>query len=125
MLGIIYHKKQVYDTAQIYYQAVADLKPNWGYPYLQIGKMYVSKIPECAKNDSFQAGVIICAALDMWEKAKTVDPSLIKEANQLIEKYKKDIPTNEDAFQRGVKEGDVINVPCLDGVKTKLRLRRV
>ena len=117
------HKKGQYGTARTHYNAAANNRPGWGDPYLQIGKMYASSVRSCGNNDGFQQGVVVCAALDMWAKAKSVDGSVAGEANSLIGKYSGSVPTKEDAFQRGVKAGQSASVGCWIGGSATVRLR--
>ena len=60
------------------------------------------------------------AATDMWNKAKSVDPSLASKANSRIAKYRKYYPTKGDIFQRGLKVGGSYKIACL-GVTTTIR----
>ncbi|MFK7949892.1 MAG: hypothetical protein AB8G11_20045 [Saprospiraceae bacterium] len=117
------HKKGQYGTARTHYNAAANNRPGWGDPYLQIGKMYASSVRSCGNGDGFQQGVVVCAALDMWGKAKSVDGSVAGEANSLIGKYSGSVPTKEDAFQRGVKAGQSASVGCWIGGSATVRLR--
>lgn len=122
-LAQINHKKGAYGTARTHYNAAAKNKPGWGKPYIEIGKMYASSVRSCGNSDGFQQGVVVCAALDMWGKAKSVDGSVAGEANNLIGKYSGSVPTKEDAFQRGVKAGQSASVGCWIGGSATVRLR--
>lgn len=122
-LAKYYHKKGQYGKARGYYNAAASNRPGWGKPYIEIGKMYASSVRSCGNNDSFQQGVVVCAALDMWGKAKSVDSSVAGEANNLIGKYSGSVPTKEDAFQRGVSAGQSASVGCWIGGSASIRLR--
>ena len=51
-------------------------------------------------------------AVDYFDKAKKVDPSLAEEANKKIAEFRKYYPTAADAFMYDVKDGDVYNVNC-------------
>lgn len=119
----IYHKKGQYGTARTNYNKAASNRSGWGEPYIEIGKMYASSVRSCGNNDSFQQGVVVCAALDMWGKAKSVDGSVAGEANSLIGKYSGSVPTKEDAFQRGIKSGQSASVGCWIGGSATVRLR--
>ena len=122
-LGKIYHSQSQYGKARGYYNKAADLKGGWGDPYIEIGKMYASSVASCGAGDGFQMGVVVCAALDMWSKAKSIDGGVASEANNLIGKYSGAVPTKEDAFQRGVSAGQSVSVGCWIGGSTSLRLR--
>ena len=122
-LAQLYHKKGQYGTARTHYNAAASNRPGWGKPYIEIGKMYASSVRSCGNGDAFQQGVVVCAALDMWAKAKSVDSSVAGEANSLIGKYSGSVPTKEDAFQRGAKSGSSASVGCWIGGSATVRLR--
>lgn len=122
-LGKIYHKNGQYGTARTNYNKAASNRSGWGEPYLEIGKMYASSVRSCGNGEAFQQGVVVCAALDMWSKAKSVDGSVAEDANKLIGRYTGSVPTKEDAFQKGVKEGDSVSVGCWIGGSVRVRLR--
>jgi|AntRauTorckE5430_2_1112549.scaffolds.fasta_scaffold04530_3 tetratricopeptide (TPR) repeat protein len=122
-LAQIFHQKGQYAKARGYYTAAANNKSGWGEPYIEIGKMYAASVNSCGNGDGFQMGVIACAALDMWGKAKSVDGSVSGEANGLIGKYSAYVPTKEDAFQRGIKEGQSASVGCWIGGSATVRVR--
>jgi len=96
-------------------------KPNWGAPYLLIGKLYASSGPLCGSGRGWNSQVVTWPAIDKWRKAKSVDPSAAKEANKLIRRYQKFMPSMEDIFQRGYKVGDNYKVPCWIQENTKIR----
>lgn len=122
-LGKVYHKKMQYDSARYYYQNAADFKPDWGEPYLQIGKMYASSVRACGNNDAFQQGIIVCAAIEMWKKAKQIDESKTEEAERLINRYLGSVPTRKQAIENGYKKGERVEIGCWIGGSTKLILR--
>lgn len=51
-------------------------------------------------------------AVDYFEKAKSVDPSLASDANAKINEFKKYYPLTADAFMFGVTNGDSYEVSC-------------
>lgn len=122
-LAQIFHQKGQYSKARGYYNAAASNKPGWGEPYIQIGKMYAASVNSCGNGDGFQMGVIACAALDMWGKAKSIDGSVAGEANSLIGKYSAYVPTKEDAFQRSIKSGQSASVGCWIGGSATIRVK--
>lgn len=119
----INHKNGSYGTARTHYRLAAENKAGWGKPYIEIGKMYAASVRSCGNNDGFQQGIVICAALDMWGRAKSIDSSISDEANNLIGRYSGSVPTKEDAFQRGVKAGESASVGCWIGGSATVRLR--
>jgi tetratricopeptide (TPR) repeat protein len=96
-------------------------KPNWGDPYLLIGKLYASSGPLCGPGRGFDSQIVTWPAIDSWRKAKSVDPSVAKEANRLINRYSQFMPSKEDIFQRNLKVGDSFFVGCWIQRKTIIR----
>ena len=61
-------------------------------------------------------------AVDYFEKAKSVDPSLASDANARISEFKKYYPLTADAFMFGVTNGDSYEVSC-SGLKAVTTVR--
>ena len=86
-----------------------------------IGRLYASSGPLCGPGRGWDSQIVVWPAIDMWNKAKRVDPSVAGEANKWIGRYSKFMPTMEDIFQRGLKVGDTYRVPCWIQENTKIR----
>jgi len=56
--------------------------------------------------------IVVWPAIDMWSKAKSIDPAVAAEANKWISTYRKFMPTKEDVFIRNLKEGQTFRVGC-------------
>mgnify|MGYP006073620749 FL=1 len=97
----------------------ASLKGGWGLPYLMIGDMIVSS--SCAGEDACAQKAIYWLAVDYYNKAKSIDPSVSGKANGKIATYSKYFPTQEDCFFGGTKAGDTVNIGCWIGESTKAR----
>ncbi|HYW95865.1 MAG TPA: tetratricopeptide repeat protein [Bacteroidales bacterium] len=85
-----------------------DLKPDWGEPYILLGKSYVSG--NNSLGDEFERRTAYWIAVDMFRKAKAVDPTVAPQANQLISDYRQYFPTKEELFFRSISEGDSYTV---------------
>lgn len=109
-----YKKMNSTSKAMEAYRSAASANPNWGAPYISMGDLYVKKSRSCGK-DAYDKGIIIIAALNMYRKAKSVDPNLAGDASTRISKYRASIPRKEDVFMRGKKKGDRVSVPCIGG----------
>ncbi len=118
-----YYRKGAYSKARTLCYKAAELKANWGEPYMLIGTMYASSGKRCSagKGTGWDAQVVAWAAMDMWSKAKSVDAKVASKANQQIAKYKKYLPTSGDIFQRGLTIGGTYTVGCWIGKSTKIR----
>ena len=99
----------------------AALKDDWGDPYMLIGKLYASSGPLCGPGRGFDSQRVVWAAIDKFEYAKRIDPSVAKEANQLINEYTQYMPTNGDLHMMNMHEGDRYTVPCWINEVTRIR----
>ncbi len=94
-------------------------EPGNGKSYLIIGRAYAN-----AKNigeNKFENSTKFWAAVDMFYKAKSVDPSVSGEADKLIATYSKYFPNKEDAFFYNVTEGSTYKVKGWINKSTKAR----
>lgn len=108
----IYYQQKDFTTARNYALKAASLKSNWGDPYLLIGNLYRASGPLCGPGTGFESQVVTWPAIDMYEKAKAVDPSVASKANQRIEDSKQYMPSQADCFFQGLNEGDKYEVAC-------------
>lgn len=92
-----------------------------GAAYMLIGRLYASSGPICGPGTGWDSQIVTWPAIDKWKKAKSVDPSVAAEANKLINRYRKFMPSKEDIFQRGLKVGQSYNIPCWIKEKTVIR----
>lgn len=97
-------------------------KPNWGEPLILIGKLYASSGSLCGPGTGFDSQVVTWVAIDKWNEAKRIDSSVSSEANDLIGRYAKYMPSKADIFSRPeVKEGGNFKVKCWIQENTKVR----
>ncbi|NNE28075.1 MAG: hypothetical protein HKN16_00460 [Saprospiraceae bacterium] len=97
----------------------ADLKPNWGKPYMLIGDLYAKGARSC--GDAFNQRLAILAAVDKYAYAKSIDPNVASDANKRMSSYRSSRPDKETAFMMGHKEGSRIKVGCWIGETVVLR----
>ncbi len=118
-----YYRSGSFSKARSLCYKAAELKKGWGKPYMLIGTLYASSGKRCSggKGTGWDAQVVIWPAMDMWQKAKSVDSRVAGEANSQIAKYKKYLPTKGDIFQRGLKVGASYQVGCWIGASTTIR----
>lgn len=96
-----------------------ELKDNWGEPYLLIGQMYAESTDDCTYICLPKS--VYWVAVDKFNMAKSVDPSVEDQANKLILTYSNYFPNREDSFFCGVNEGDSFTVNCWINETTKAR----
>lgn len=113
-----------YARARQYAREAAHLQPHWGEPYLLIGTLYASSGPICGPGRGWDSQIVVWPAIDMWQKAKSIDPGVANEANKLIGQYSQYMPAIDEIFLRGLKEGSSFFVPCWIQETTTIRAAR-
>jgi tetratricopeptide (TPR) repeat protein len=99
-----------------------ELNPAYGDPYLIIGLAYAMSSSTCGSN-AFEKCTVFWAAVDMFVKAKSIDPSLTEKADEYIAKYSAYFPTKEEAFFNSYSDGMPYTVNCWINEKTTVRTR--
>lgn len=110
-------------AARKYARDAAKFKSNWGEPYILIGKLYASSGPLCGPGRGWDSQVVTWPAIDQFQYAKKIDPTVAGEANKWINTYSQYMPGREDIFQRGIKEGSSFTVGCWINEKTTVRVK--
>lgn len=119
-LAQIMLKEGNWEQGRIYARNAINLNKKDGEPYMIIGYLYASSGKDCNVNPLHQKAVY-WAAVDKFQKAKEIDPSIADKANEMIREYSKLFPTSEDAFFYNVFEGDTYQVECWINETTKAR----
>ncbi|MDR0981733.1 MAG: hypothetical protein LBM07_00620 [Culturomica sp.] len=96
--------------------------PKLGEAYLIIGQAYAAYAKEYGSDD-FEHQTVYWVVVDKFQKAKQVNPALAEKVNSLIASYSPHFPSKEEAFFRGIKEGDSYTVGSWIGETTKVRFR--
>ena len=112
-----------FSKARRYAREAAKLRSGWGDPYILIGTLYASSGPLCGPGRGWDSQRVVWPAIDMWEKAKSIDSSVRSEANKLINSYSQYMPEKGDIFQRGLQEGQSYLVPCWIQETTTIRAK--
>ena len=118
---IYYGDIKNFPQSRKYALAAAKNRPNWGEPYILIGKLYASSGPLCGPGRGWDSQIVTWPAIDMFQKAKSVDPTVSDEANKWITTYRKYMPSTEDIFQRSLKKGSSFRVGCWIQENTTIR----
>ena len=108
------------EQGRVYARKAIELDKTDGEPYMIIGYIYAASSKECNVNP-LHAKAVYWAAVDKFQRAKEVDPSIAAKANEMIREYSKLFPTSEDAFFYNVFEGDTYQVECWINETTKAR----
>ncbi len=99
----------------------AELRPDWGEPYIQIANLYLNSGKLCGPGTGWDSQVVVWPAIDMLQKAKSVDPEVSEKAQSLINKYWGFMPTKEDIFFKNLSIGGSYTVPCWINRTTSIR----
>ena len=118
---IYYRDLKDYPSSRKYAIRAAGFKRGWGEPYMLIGKLYASSGPLCGPGRGWDSQVVTWAAIDKFEFAKSIDPSVATEANKFIRDYRQYMPKKEDIFFRNIEKGSSFTVPCWIQERTKVR----
>ena len=98
------------------------LNPNWGDPYLLIGKIYIDA-RSAAFNDTFEQNTVLWAAIDQFSIAKQKDPKVNEKAKGLISTYSAYFPLKETLFFHTLKSGDKYEIKGWINESTTVRSR--
>lgn len=118
---IYYGDLKNFSKSRQYARLAASHKPNWGEPYMLIGKLYASSGPLCGPGTGWDSQIVTWVAIDQFQYAKSIDPSVAAEANQWIARYSQYMPKTEDLFFRNIKKGSKYFVPCWIQEETTVR----
>ncbi|WP_236974355.1 tetratricopeptide repeat protein [Membranihabitans maritimus] len=113
LASIQYRKLNKYAEARESALKAAELRGNWGRPYMLIGDMYAQASRSC--GDAWNQRLAVVAAIDKYARAKAVDDKVAQEASSRIARYSASRPDKEDAFMRGFKDGSTAKVGCWIG----------
>ena len=117
--AVVLMAKKIYGRAKTYANKAISYNPSYGKAYILIAQMYGA-----SPNWSDEKALNLCsyfAAIDKLQKAKTVDPSVTDEANELIRTYSAYTPKDEDLFFLGLKKGTSVTIGGWIGETTTIR----
>jgi tetratricopeptide (TPR) repeat protein len=103
------------------YEAIK-IKPDWGDPYILLGTVYGAA--SSFFEDPFMKKTVFWLAVDMFQKAKSVDPSVTEKANSLIASHSAYFPSVEDIFFNSLQEGQSYTIGGWINRSTTVRGRK-
>jgi len=109
-------------SAKTYALKMLGINPNSGDAYIIIGNAYAKGKGDCGKDDC-TARAAYWAAVDKFQKAKAVDPSVAEKAKQYINSYSAQFPKKEECFFVGMTNGQSYTLECWIGETTTVRTR--
>lgn len=86
-----------------------ELIPKDGSLYIMIGDMYAASADQCGSND-LTSKVAYWAAVDKYQKAKSIDETVADQANRRIRQYRQHFPKTETIFFHDLNKGDKYEV---------------
>jgi len=92
------------------YQALKEA-PTMGSAYLLISGLYATSANSCG-DDVVSKRMVYVAALNMAVKAKSVDPSIARQADKYINTYLTNLPSKKDLFIANVEVGSTFKIGC-------------
>ncbi len=119
---LYYHDLKEFQNARDYARKALEIRPNWGEPYLLIGKIYVDA-RSTAFDDDFDQNTVLWAAIDQFDKAKKLDPKVSDKAQDLILTYSAYFPLKETLFYHTLKSGDEYRIESWIQEQTTVRSR--
>lgn len=128
LLAESYRSLKNYPKSRSYALKALEVRPNEGSPLIIIGDMYAASASKCEATDLTNAGgyfitkkVAYWVAVDKYQRAKKIDPSLSGIANSRIKSYTAHFPPIEAIFYNNHKEGDSYKVGCWINETTTMR----
>lgn len=101
------------------------INPNSGKAYILLGSLYAAGAGSCPGDGTpVAARAPYWAAVDMFVKARNVDPSMTETTNKLIATYSAHFPSSDDLFTYGLVEGNTYTISCWFSHTTTIRASR-
>jgi tetratricopeptide (TPR) repeat protein len=116
-MGICYKELGQLSTARTFFYRAAEVDKNWGLPYIYEATLYQAAVQKCGTFE-FMDKVVLQLAVDIYRRAKSIDPSVASIADDAIRSLANSVPTKEEYFFRRLKSGTVIKIegPCYNWI---------
>lgn len=119
-LAKVYFRDAKYSAARENARKALSINPNSGESYILIGDMYANSLSSCS-GSVLKGREVYWAAIDKYQKAKSVDPSVAEDAQSKINKFSAYFPDKETCFFNNIAEGSSYTVGCWIGESTIVR----
>jgi tetratricopeptide (TPR) repeat protein len=122
-MGIAQQQMGRLSTARQYFRRALDIDSSFGAAIIAIGDLYVTQVGNCGFDRDDRA--VYWLAVDYYERAASVDPSVAQQARQKAATYRRSFPTAEDRHFRQWSVGDTYNVNsgCYSWINESTRVR--
>ena len=108
-----------YSQVKSYCYKALEFNPEFANAYILLAQAYGSS-PRWSDEGALNRCTYY-VVLDKLQRAKSIDPSLAEQANELIRTYSAHLPESQDLFMLGYKKGDRITVGGWIGESTTIR----
>ena len=115
----IMKKKGRKSEARSYAYKAIQNKRSMGEAYLLIASLYASSANSCG-NSEFEKKMVYVAALNLANKAGTVDPTHRSIAGKYSKSYRSSVPSKKLIFTEGLTSGDPFRIGCWIGETVKI-----
>ncbi len=120
LLANINYSQRNFPQARTNALKILQLNPNFGKAYMLIGDLYAASASMCT-GDDLGGSTVFWVAVDKYQRARSVDPSVEAEANAKISQYARHFPASGDLFFRDLIEGSSYTVGCWINESTTIR----
>jgi hypothetical protein len=110
-----------FNQAKVYALRAGVLRPGWGKPWMLIGDLYAENPDTC--DSASKLTPHLWAAVDKYNYAKSIDSTIMAEANRKISFCSKRFPQAEMP-EIELKEGDPFHLNCWINERTTVRFRK-
>jgi len=93
--------------------------PRSGRAYLFIATLYQGSVNSCGSN-LFEKRMVYVAALNMAQRAASVDPSISSRARKYINIYRQNVPSQKDIFNATATPGGKFTIKCWIGETVRI-----
>lgn len=121
LLATVHFQRKEYIEARNYARRAAQLKPNWGDPFVLIGDMY--RQSSCG-DDPCSKGGPAWAAADKYLHARQLDPSCADKVASRLAAVQSQYPSQSECFFLSLKDGDTFKVGCWIDETTTVRTKK-
>jgi tetratricopeptide (TPR) repeat protein len=122
LIAMLSFEQDSYSRARQYCLKAIETNPSYGIPFLLIGKMYAATAGSIYPDDVVLRKTVYYVAVDKFERARQVDPTIGEEAGKLISTYRSHFPSTEEIFMHpDLEKGKSITIGGWIGERTIVR----
>ena len=115
----IYAKENALQEARSYARRALDINPDYCEALMLIGNIYVAASRSYGSDD-FEKSTVFWLAVDYYERARS-NPDCAVDASKEASNYRRYFPNKEEAFFRGLQEGQTYKVGGWINENTRIR----